>query len=178
MAYKSTGLFVPTTQVWDVTEIYQTDVTSPQFKELLVRLYQNLNSMAMSVNGRDAGIYDKTEFVNGQTFFPAATVSSATSSSPDQRQVYRKVIDFGALPNAAAKAVAHGLTVTAGYSFTRIYATASDPVALRYIPIPYASGVLANNIELSVDNVNVTITTGINMVAFTTCYVVLEYLKN
>jgi hypothetical protein len=178
MAYKSDGSFVPTTQIWDVTEIYRTEVTSPAFKELLVRLYQNLNGMAISVNGRDAGMYDKTEFVNGQTFFPSAGTSSATSSAPNQRQVYRKVIDFGALPNAAAKTVAHGLTITTGYTFTRIYGTASNPAGSLYIPIPYASPVLLNNIELSVSNVNVTITTGIDRTAFTTCYVVLEYLKN
>ena len=180
MAYKSDGSFIPTTQVWDVSEIYKTEVTSPEFKELLVRLYQNLNGMALSVNGRDAGMYDKTEFVNGQTFFPAAGTSSRTSSAPNQRQVYRKVIDFGALPNAAAKTVAHGLTIAAGsgYSFTRIYGAASNPAGLLYIPIPYASPVLLNNIELSVSNVNVTITTGIDRTAFTTCYVVLEYLKN
>jgi hypothetical protein len=35
------GMFIPTTQVWDVSEIYSTEVTSPAFKELLVRLYQN-----------------------------------------------------------------------------------------------------------------------------------------
>lgn len=178
MAYKNDGSFIPTTQVWDVSEIYSTEVTSPAFKELLVRLYQNLNGMALSVNGRDAGMYDKTEFVNGQTFFPAAGTSSATSSAPNQRQVYRKVVDFGALPNAAAKTVAHGLTVTNGYTFTRIYGTASNTAGLLYIPIPYASSVLLNNIELSVSNVNVTITTGIDRTAFTICYVVLEYLKN
>jgi hypothetical protein len=35
----TSGIFVPTTNVWDVSQIYEIDVTSPQFKELLVRLY-------------------------------------------------------------------------------------------------------------------------------------------
>jgi hypothetical protein len=175
---QNTGSFIATSNIWDVSQIYSTEVTKPEFKELLVRLFQNLNNMALSVNGKDAGIYHTDEFVNGQTFFPNPALNSTTASKPEQRQVYRKVINFGALPNTAAKPVAHGLSVNKAVSFTRIYATATDPVGLTYLPIPYASPVLANNIELSVDTTNVTITTGSNRSAFTTCYVVLEYLKS
>lgn len=94
------------------------------------------------------------------------------------RDVYRKVIDFGALPNAGVKTVAHGITFDASSSLTHLYASATDPVNLLYIPIPYASPTLANNIEISLDSTNVIITTGTNRSAFTICYVVIEWLKN
>ena len=54
MAYRDPGLYIPTTSVWDVSEIYSTDVTKPEFKELLVRMYQNLNNMAMATNNKDS----------------------------------------------------------------------------------------------------------------------------
>lgn len=178
MAANEYGAFIPTTNVWDVSQIYSANVNSPEFKELLVRLYQNVNNIALSVNIRDAGMYDTQEFVNGQTFFPNPSLSSATSSVPAQRQVYRKVINFGALPNAGTTNVAHGLTVNAAFSFTRIYGCSTDPVNFVYLPLPYASPTDADNIELKVDATNVTIITGSNRTAFTTTYVVLEYIKS
>lgn len=166
------GLFIPSTQVWDVSEI-----TDKNQKELVVRLYQNINTAALAINKKDSGFYDTSEFVNGQVFFPNPTVAAGTN--PTERQVYRKVVNFGALPDTAAKSVAHGLTIAAGsaYSFTRIYGTASNPAALTFIPIPYASSVAGSIIELSVTSTNVVITTASNLTAYTICYVVLEYLK-
>ncbi len=174
------GAFVTTTNVWDLQQIQMVDVNSQEFKELLVRLYQNINNICIVLNIKDTGMYPMTEYVNGQLWFPNPNNSSATTAAanPIQRQVFRKVINFGALPNTATKSVAHGIICTAATSFTRIYATATDPVNKLYIPIPYASPVLANNIEINVDATNVNITTGSNRTAFTICYVVLEYIQS
>ena len=171
-------MYIPSTYIWDTSQIYQVDVTSPEFKELLVRLYQNLNRMAIALNLKDSGYYTLNEFVNSQLWFKDPALNIKTGRYPEYRQVYRKVINFGALPNTALKSVAHGITVTAATTFTRIYATASDTTAFQYLPIPYASPVLANNIELNVDATNVNITTGSNRSSFNTTYVVLEYIQN
>lgn len=171
-----TGLYIPTTNVWDVDQIYQIDIGSPEFKELLVRLYQNINNMSLALNLKDSGFYDTAIFVNGQLFFPNPSLTSATDTAPDYRQVLRKTINFGALPNAGSKSVAHGITVTDVTTFTRIYATASDTTGHNYISIPYASPTLANNIELRVDGTNVTIITGSDRTSFNVCYVIVEYI--
>lgn len=174
----SYGAFTPTTNVWDVGEIYSSDI-DPNLKEILVRLYQNLNLMSTLLNLKDTGFYDLSEFINGQLFFPnqATKVTSFDTSDSLYRQVYRKVLNFGSLPNTGTKSVAHGITVTPQTSFTRIYATSSDQTNLAYIPIPYASPVLANNIELKVDATNVTIITGSNRSSFLITYVLLEYIQ-
>ena len=172
-------MYLPTIQMWDVTEIGNIDISSDEFRELLLRMYQNLNRMAMAVNIKDSAYYDTDEFVNGQKYFPNPAYSSATSQYPVWRQVYRKVVNFGALPNAAAKVVAHGITTTAGFIFTRMYGCSTDPVAPNsYIPLPYASPTLNQNISLQADNTNVTITTAINYSSHVTTYVVLEYIKS
>ena len=168
------GLFVPTTNIWDVAELYETDVNSDQFKELLVRLYQNVNNIALSLNIKDSAYYTLNEFVNGQLFFPASLASNA--SEPQYRQVYRLVVNFGALPNAGTKSVAHGLPVGSTWTFTRIYGCATNP-STEFIPLPYASPTLNQNISLNVDATNVNVTTAINYSAYTTTYIVLEYLK-
>jgi len=179
MSQQPFGSFIPTTSVWDVSSIYQTEGLSPELKELLVRLYQNLNNMAVSSNLKDAGYYDTNEFVNGQQFFPNPNANSTTQTRPDFRSVFRLVINFGALPNAVGtKSVAHGLTVNGNFTFTRIYATANDTVGFSYIPIPYASSNAADIIELSVDATNVNITVASDKSAYTVTYVVIEYMKN
>jgi hypothetical protein len=176
MAGNDFGSFIPTTAVLDVNEVYDTEVTSKAFKELIVRLIHNFNNMSLSMNTRDAGFYDTQEFINGQLFFPNTALSSSTAQYPAQRQVFRKVVNFGALPNNATKTAAHGLTITAGYTFTRIYGATTRP-STAFLPLPYASTTAANSIELWVDGTNINVKTGINYTAYTVTYIVLEYLK-
>jgi hypothetical protein len=175
---QNVGVFLPTTNIWDVSDIYSIEKLDPALKELLVRLYQNLNNMSQAVNVKDSGMYVTSEFVNSQLFFQNPALTSASATTPALRQVFRKVINFGALPNTAAKSVAHGITITSAVTFTRIYGTATNPTTPVYIPLPYSSPVLANNIELSISSTNVVITTGSDRTAFTTCYVVVEYIKS
>jgi len=171
------GLFVPTTNVWDIAEVQNVDLNSPEFRDLLVRLYQNINNISLALNLKDTGYYTLQEFLNSQVFFPNPLLTASTPQTPTYRQVFRTVVNFGALPNNATKTVVHGINITNGYSFTRIYATASNPVGFNYIPIPHASSVAGDIVTLSVNATHVTITTHSNKTAFTLTYVVLEYIK-
>ncbi|MBK7380681.1 MAG: hypothetical protein IPJ03_17120 [Ignavibacteriales bacterium] len=174
MADQPFGSFVPTTQAW---ELDSAELTSENMRGLIVRLYQQINLIAVVLNTKDTGLYPLQEFINGQQFFPNPAYSSTSSTTPTQRQVFRFIVNFGSLPNTSTKSVAHGLTITTNFTFTRIYACASDTTNRSYLPIPFASPTLADNISLSVDATNVTIVTGSNRSAYTTTYVVLEYLK-
>jgi hypothetical protein len=169
------GSFVPSTQIWDVTDVYGAEIKDPKLQELFIRMYQNLNKMSIVLNVKDNGYYDIIQNSCSQLYFPQQAPGASTQVK--YRPVLRLVVNFGALPNTSAKVVAHGITTSANTIFTRIYASASDTTGQGYIPIPYASPTLANNIELSVDGTNVTITTGSDRTNFTTCYVVLEYLQ-
>jgi len=173
------GAFVELTNIFEIENLDKIDINSPEYRDFLVRLRQILNDNASILNIKDTGIYNPEEFVCGQIWFPDPALSSQTARKPTERQVFRKVVDFGALPNAGTKNVAHNITFPTPntYSFTRIYGATTDPTAGSYLPIPYASATAANIIELSVDNTNVIITTGINRTAWTKTYVVLEYIK-
>jgi hypothetical protein len=174
MADQPFGSFVPSTQAW---ELDSPDLTSENMRGLLVRLYQQINLIAVVLNTKDTGLYPLQEFVNSQQFFPNPAYSSTSVTTPTQRQVFRYVVNFGALPNTGSKSVAHDLTITTDFTFTRIYGCSSDTTNRSYLPIPFASPTLVENIKLSVDATNVTIVTGSNRSAYTTTYVVLEYLK-
>ena len=121
-------------------------------------------------------MYVDSEFVTSGQYFSSPALSSATPQNPALRGVFRKVINFGALPNTGIKSVAHNIDPTASFSFTRIYGCSTNP-STSYIPLPYASPTLANNIELNADATNVNVTTGSDRTAYTITYIVLEYIK-
>jgi hypothetical protein len=178
MANTNIGVFVPTTNVWDVDQIYEVNVNSPEFKELLIRLYQNINIMSLAVNAKETGVYNTLRFPTSQSWFPNPAYNSTTATSPTQRQAERLVINFGALPNAATKSVPHNLPINPSWTFTEIKATATDTTGLNSIPIPYAAITDVDNIELNLDLNNVNITTGSNRTNFNECVVVIEFLTN
>jgi hypothetical protein len=136
---------------------------------------------ASILNVKENGQYETQEYLTAQQWFNTSTAGLT------KRYTFRKVIDFGALPNASAKSVAHGLVLDDGanpstWFFTKIYATAYDPSigAEKIISIPYYDIVgvaIANPIGIFGDQTNVTITTTSNRTNFTRCYVTLEYMK-
>lgn len=165
-----TGQFISTTSIFDVSRLYEVDVTSPEFKELLVRLYQQVNNIAISTNNKKSGYYLQEEFVTSGIYF------NPNSSDPLMlRPEFRKTFNVGPV-GAGVTNFPHGLTIGATWQFTHIYGAVSDNVGFNYYPLPFASAGGANNIELRVDATNIVITnnSGVN---FTSCIVTLEYLK-
>jgi len=180
--FSNAGSFIPTTFILDTQQFYETEVNSEEFRELIVRLAQNLNNIALVLNTKDTGYYPAAEFVNSQLFFPNPTGNTSTMQGNAYRQVFRTTVNFGALPNATTKSVAHNInistTIPSTYSFTRIYGAASKPDQTSFIPLPYSSLTLLDNIELHVTDTNVVVTTGIDYSAWTITYIVVEYLQN
>lgn len=169
------GQFIGTTQIYDLGDAKDEDFSA--------RLRQNFNNVILALNIKDSGYYSQEEFVNGQLFYPDySRVNSANSAPATFRQIYRKVIDTGALPNTGTTNTAHGITFlpAAGnttFLFTRIYGCATDQANRIALPLPYASPTDANNIEVQVDATDVIITTGSNRTAFAKSHVTLEYIK-
>jgi hypothetical protein len=169
------GLFVPTTNIYEIEQIQEEGFDKERIKNILVHLYQDMCNVAIALNLKDSAYYPLEEFMNGQVYFPNGQTINPNYAG---RQVFRKIINFGSLPNATTIAIPHNIQVFNSFSFTRIYGTATNPITMQYIPLPYSSASsVANNIELKVDSTNVYITTGANQSAYTITYVILEYLK-
>ncbi len=141
------------------------DWPDPASKEFIGELTLRDKTMAGAVNSKASSLFLNQETGNFEQFF--------TPGNPQQnRNVYRKVIDMG----DASAPVPHGITgiVIAPH----IYGGCVTNVP-EYLPIPYASVTsLTDQIELSVDIMNVTVTKGSTVDPITSCYVILEYLKN
>lgn len=172
------GLFIPTTILFDVDRAIEAKPGSEEDKELQIRLYQAINNIILALNLKDTGYYLTQEFVTGAVYF------NANNDFNNLRPVYRIVVDFGALPAAGTKSVAHNIpniTVsgTTTFTFVKSYGEATNPTAVTFIPIPYSSATsVASNLEIMVDSTNVNITTGgTDYSAYTRTLVTLEYIK-
>lgn len=168
MGKQERGIFLPTTQIWDSTNIASLPGSPDELKQLIIKLYENMNLISEAINKKDTGIYDVNEYVCGQMYFP-------TTGGKQFRAVYRQTVDFGALPAAGTKTIAHGITFNNTCKSTRVYGSATNP-GTGFIPLNYSSPVLADNIELWADNTNINIKVGKDRSAYTECTVVLEYV--
>ena len=93
------------------------------------------------------------------------------------KPLYRKVIDFGKLPNSTNKGVAHNI-INLGM-VTHLYGMAynsSDTTQAYPLPFTTASNI-SGSIALASDETYVVIITGINRTNYF-AYVVIEYTKN
>lgn len=149
-------------------------------EEYDITLRQYLNSIATAVNAKDSGLYTDEEVLTGQKFYPI--YSTDRESNFFYRDVYRKVIDFGALPNNATKSVAHGISTTKDFSIVHLYGAATKTNASVFqesIPIPFVNvPVPAQGVELKIDDTNINIITKLgNFNLYNRCFIVVEYIK-
>jgi len=165
-----TGSFIPTTNVLDVARLYEVNVQSDEFKELLVRLYQTVNNIAIVLNNKESGYHILEEFVSGAVYF------NPNDTSPlSLRPEFQKFINVGVL-GAGTTTTAHGLTITSTWKFVSAIGMASDTIGFNYYPLPWASSAGATNIQVTVNATNVVIINN-SGVSFTDCYINLKYLK-
>ena len=90
----------------------------------------------------------------------------------------RKVINLGTLSTAAASPlqVPHEISIASPKSAVRIYGAATNTAGTSWIPLPYSSTTLNQNIAVYIDGTNINIEVGIDRDTYTKCYVVIEYI--
>jgi hypothetical protein len=172
---QNTGSFVPTTNVWDVNEIYALEELSDDFKDLLVRLYQNLNLMATVLNTKDSAYYLTQQFMSGQLYY-----NPATNDPLQLRPGFRTTIDTGALA-AGTTTVAHNINgatgITANYTWFFVNGAATNSTTPLGVPLPYVGTTGTDNISISVGKFDINIVNNSGL-TFDRSSVTLEFVQN
>ena len=152
------------------------DTCPEDWEEARGFLTEQLKKISNAVNIREIGWFLDEELLSGKTLFPGVNVQG--NASPDQnRQILRKVIDFGALPNAGTKSVAHGIVFDANFSLVQMWAASTAPSSAA-IPIPYVEVQNPTGaVQLYMDTTNINITTDSDRSAYTRTFVVIEYIQ-
>ena len=165
----NTGFFIPTTTIYDTSQINSLPDESDELKNLLVILYQNINNISKSLNAKATGSYQLQEFVNGKTFFNPNT----SQINQPQRSNFSMTYYLLNLPPGVTT-TAHNLPITSAWTFTDAYGMANDTVGFNYYPI--ASGSVGSvSVMVNLTNFVITNLTGLT---FNKSYLTLEFLKN
>lgn len=92
----------------------------------------------------------------------------------DNKPIYRKVVNFGALPNNGSKNVSHGIS-------DLDFLISAEGIAYQTqgnVSIPLSNpGTGGSTTQLTVQGSNIRISTNFNASTYTTCYVILMYTK-
>lgn len=108
------------------------------------------------------------------TDIPYSTTERRIGTWIDGKPLYRKVVNFGELPNNTAKAISHNISNID--KIIRLSGYAYRPADDFFIPIPQGA---YNNTACSIfsNSTKITITTYTDRSLFTECYIVIEYTK-
>jgi hypothetical protein len=157
------------------------DTVPEKWEDARPFLVEQMKKITNAVNVREIGFFLDEELLSGKSFIPGVNANLNGATSQLFRQVLRKVIDFGGLPLnplGGTKSVPHGIVFDANFTLVQMWASATDPIALTALPIPFASpSALAENIRLYMDRTFVNITTAANYSGYTRCFVVIEYMQ-
>lgn len=138
-----------------------------QFQEIFDREHKKVID---AVNSKEGALYLPQELATFQKYYdpgdPLRTLN-----------VYRKLVVFGALPDSTTKRVPHNIAFNNVTRMTRMYGAASNLSDLRYIPLPFSSPTLADNVTLEASQTDIIITTDSDYSDFTEVTVVIEYIK-
>lgn len=93
----------------------------------------------------------------------------------DGKTIYKKTVDFGALPNATTKTVAHGISNL--YRVIKYECIAYNSGSSSNTPVPLVSAV-GNNSTIDINATNIVMSAGVDRSAFDECYVTLYYTKS
>ena len=109
----------------------------------------------------------------GESYSTTETLTGGTWI--DGKPIYRKTVNFGALPNSTSKSVAHGISgISKIIKFSAVTTNGT-----YWLNLPHTNPTtLANSIAIECTATNVTITSGSNRTNYTECYCIIEYTKS
>lgn len=109
------------------------------------------------------------------SFTEYSTTEKVIGTWIDGKPLYRKVVNFGALPNATTKSVAHGLSNFRIRNFYGVAVRPSDNITLH---LPTVAGSFSNIVTIFITSSSIIIDTmSTDRSALTECYIMLEYTK-
>ena len=146
------------------------DTDTTHGKQKAVYVYIKATS-GLAENQQENVLNDVKGYVDSSNSYSTEEVKTG-GKWIDGKPIYRKVVNFGALPNATTKKVAHGVNNIG--DITHIYGVAHSSAKMT-IPLPYARAVPII-LYATQDDVAIEISTG-DYIEFTRSEITIEYTK-
>ncbi len=152
------------------------DVVPEKWEDARPFLVETLKKMSNAINIREIGYFIDDETLTGQSFIPS--VNTPTGSSQQFRSVLRMEINFGALPAAGTKSMAHNIFVDGNFSLVNMYLAATkQTVPYKAFSLQYFSITTPGDIILYMDATKVYVTVTTDYSSYNQAYICIEYLQ-
>lgn len=134
-------------------------------KDFRNKLYNLNQRTAQAVNTKVGGLYTPQERGTGAQY--------SDSTNPQKNfNVYRMTMYFSNLPNIGTSTIPHGIAGwNSSFKLVQCYGGATAPATNKWTPLPN------QNILVTGDDTNVTITTSADYSAYNEITLVIEYTK-
>lgn len=153
------------------------DVVPEDWNQARPFIVEQLKRITNAVNIREIGWFIDEEVLSGKAFIPGENASSTGASSQIFRQVLRKVVDFGPLPNTTTKTVPHGINFDDNFTLVDLWGAATaPPPSYQALLLPYEA-VAADGISIFINQTDIVVVTQSDRTSFTRCYVTIEYMQ-
>ena len=151
------------------------DTNTTHGKQKAVYVYIKATS-GLAENQQENVLNDVKGYVDNSNSYSTDEVKTG-GKWIDGKPIYRKVVDFGALPNATIKGVTFD-NINAD-TFVKIEGIAMMTNGGSVITIPFAdTSAATQSVAIFVNNTSISISTGsVNRSDYTKCYITLEYTK-
>lgn len=146
------------------------DTIPDNWDEAKATLVENLKKMTNVINTKERGTMFLEQILSGGQLF------GTTTSGQQPRSIYRTVINFGPLPNATSKSVAHNINIDVNFTLFDLSISATNPTALTSFSLKYWSQDATEDIVISLTSTNVVVTTLSDYSMFTRSIVTIEYV--
>lgn len=133
-------------------------------------LTETLNKLQIEKGSVSTDYVEHKEFSNKQIY---STNEQVIGTWIDGKPLYRKIIDYGTLPNTTTRTLEHNISNVD--IFTKVEGIANDGVT--FLPLPYAHSNVVFNVVLNTTKTNVSIATNSDRTTYTKTYITLEYTK-
>lgn len=172
---------LPTTQIYDPSEIQEMDVNSEEFKEFIVQLSLTQLDLLTNLNLKGGGGYTQMQYVTGNKWFPNPTKTNAPTRDSIRvalpfTQTIAGVTTYVTLPNNGSIFMDHNINVTADTIWVIQGGAATNTAGLTGIPIPYINPINGNAVSIQTNNTQIEIRTNADFTALNVVNVYLEYI--
>ena len=169
--YTNNGTFIARSDFFTNTSTTFTAPSNAKYIRI-TDLKNNINTIQLE-KGSSVTEYNSFQNLDGYEIYSTAEIRIGTWI--DSKPLYRKVYNFGALPNNTSKSVA--LNISNLNEITSIRGICKNPNADFVTPIPIVFADGTNQLQVYVQSGQLSVYTSADRSSYTQSYIILEYTK-
>jgi hypothetical protein len=141
------------------------DVVPEKWDDARPFIVEQLKKVSNAINIREIGWFLDEELLSGKAFIPGLNNIMDGGSSQVFRQIFRKVVDCGAL-TSGVKNVPHGITFDNNFTLIQLWVSATNSTTFQAITMSDPQ-----NVDMDATNININ-----SPAVYDRSFAVIEYL--